>query len=375
MATVGPNMQILVTGFPNFRGRKAVEHILATEPAAQVVAVVKEDFHETAEACLKTWPAARRKRVKLLRGDAAAMDFGLSGEEYVELCGSVTHLLHTAQVTYPGASREMADNVNLGGAREVVEFCRQSTTLQSALVFSSAGVSGDRTGLVRERDLMLGQSFRTPVEASLARAERLLSRYMPELPITIVRPTQIIGDSRTGEVDRFDGPYLVIMLIVSSPPELPVPLPTRGDAPMNLVPIDFVVDAALRLLKEPRARGRTFHIADPRPLSVRRVYELVANAGGKRLSQGFIPTRVSKAVLSAAGASATGRSHKALVDFLATPVRYDTSGFDEILGGELPPCPPFETYVDALVAFVNKRVQERRQQQNAALEELDDALL
>ena len=64
---------------------------------------------------------------------------------------------------------------------------------------------------------------------------------MGELPIAIVRPTQIVGDSRTGEVDRFDGPYLLILLILSAPQDFPVLLPARGDTPMNLVPIDFVV--------------------------------------------------------------------------------------------------------------------------------------
>jgi thioester reductase-like protein len=352
-----------------------VEHILQSDPSADVVAVVKEKFLPTAEASLKALPAAQRKRLSLVAGDAAAMDFGLSGAEYRGLLGTVTRLFHVAQVTYPGAERELAEKVNLGGARETIEFAKHAKKLESALVFSSAGVSGSRTGLVRETDLSCGQSFRTPVEASLARAEKLLSRYMPQLPITIVRPTQIVGDSRTGEVDRFDGPYLLILLIVSSPQELPVPLPTRGDAPMNLVPIDYVVQAAWKLVQDPRALGKTFHLTDPRPLSVRRVFELVATAGGKRLPGGFIPTGVSRAVLSAPGVSAIGKSPKALVDLLSTPVRYDTAGADALLGAEQLTCPPFEEYVDALVAYVKRRVQERKIREQPGIEDPDDAFL
>lgn len=375
MAMASRSDLTLVTGFSSFRGRKMVEHILQTDPTAEVVAVVQDKFLPTAEANVKALPAAQRKRLSLLTGDAAAMDFGLSGGEYRELLASVGRLFHVAQVTYPGADREMAERVNLGGARETVEFTKNATRLKSALVFSSAGVSGNRTGLVRETDLSAGQTFRTPVEASLARAEKLLSRYMPELPITIVRPTQIVGDSRTGEVDRFDGPYLLILLIVSSPQELPVPLPTRGDAPMNLVPIDYVVEAAWKLTQDPRALGKTFHLTDPRPLSVRRVFELVATAGGKRLPGGFIPTGVSRAVLSAPGVSAIGKSPKALVDLLSTPVRYDTAGADALLGAEDLTCPPFEEYVDALVAYVKRRVQDRKISAKPGVEDPDDTFL
>ncbi len=134
---------------------------------------------------------------------------------------------------------------------------------RTIVVHSSALVSGNRTGLVLEEELSAGQVFRTPVEETLARAERLLRSAMGELPIAVVRPTQMVGDSRTGEVDRLDGPYLLILLIVSSPQEFPVLLPTRGDAPMHLVPIDYVVRAAHRIGMQPDAMGRTFHLADP----------------------------------------------------------------------------------------------------------------
>ncbi len=375
MARAPRSNQVLVTGFPSFRGRKVVEHILQTDATTEVVAIVKDKFRPTAEAFLKALPPAQRKRLSLLAGDAAAMEFGLSGAEYNELAGSVRSLFHVAQVTYPAADRDMAESVNLGGARETIEFAKHARRLDSAMVFSSASVSGTRTGLVRETELNRGQSFRTPVEASLARAEKFLSRYSDRLPITVVRPTQIVGDSRTGEVDRLAGPYMLILLIVSSPQELPVPLPTRGDAPMNLVPIDYVVEAAWRIIQDPRARGRTFHLADPRPLSVRRVFELVANAGGKRLPGGFIPTGVSRAVLSAPGMSSIGKSPKALVDLLSTPVRYDTSGADAILGKGKLTCPPFEEYVDALVAYVKRRVQDRRIREQTPQEDVEDAWL
>src|SRR5262249_33839506 len=151
---------------------------------------------------------------------------------------------------------------------------------------SSARVSGDRTGLVLESELDRGQSFQNDVEETIAHGERVahVARAAQErsrqLPIAIVRPTTIVGDSQTGEVDRFDGPYFLILLIVTSPPDFPLPLPGRGDSPLHLVPVDYYVRAALAIGRDPRAPGRTFHVGDPSPPSLRRAFELVAAAGG-----------------------------------------------------------------------------------------------
>ena len=350
----------LVTGFPTFRGRKMVEQLLVADPKARVYVVIRTKFAREAEEAISQLAKTQRARLIPLEGDAAAMDLGLSGKEYKELAGEVNRIHHVAQVTYPGVDRAMAEEVNIGATREIIELGRACDDLESIVVHSSANVSGNRTGLVLEAELAAGQSFRTPVEQTLARAERFARSWMEELPIAVIRPTQIVGDSRTGEVDRFDGPYLLMLLIISSPQDFPIPLPTRGDAPMHLVPIDYVVQAAYHVGREPSAAGRTYHLADPRPLTVRRVFELVARSGGKRLPSGHIPTNLTKALLSAPGLHLLSKSPRAFVDLIATPVRYDTRNAEELLRGTGLTCPPFESYVDALVAFVKRRVQERR---------------
>ncbi len=364
----------LVTGFPTFRGRKMVEYLLEAEPKSQIYVVIRTKFAREAEEALAQLPRDRLQRIVPIEGDAAAMDLGLSGKEYRELASVVDHIHHVAQVTYPGVDRAMAESVNIGATREIVELGRVCRDLKSIVVHSSALVSGNRTGLVLEEELSAGQAFRTPVEETLARAERLLRSAMADLPIAVVRPTQLVGDSRTGEVDRLDGPYLLILLIVSSPQEFPVPLPTRGDAPMHLVPIDYVVKAAHRIGMDPDSAGRTFHLADPRPLSVRRVFELVARSGGKKLPSGFIPTNVTKALLSAPGVNLLSRSPRAFLDLIATPVRYDTRNTEEILRGSGLTCPPFESYVDELVQFVKRRVAERRARDETGEAEVLDPL-
>jgi thioester reductase-like protein len=212
------------------------------------------------------------------------------------------------------------------------------------------------------------------VEETLARAERIARAAMRDLPIAVIRPTQILGDSRTGEVDRFDGPYLLILLILTAPQEFPVLLPTRGEFPMNLVPIDYVVKAARHIARSPQAIGKTFHLTDPKPLTVRQVFQLVAQSGGRRLPGGFIPSRVTKALLSAPGMSLVAKSPRAFVDTITTAVRYDTKSTDDVLAGAGIECPPFESYVDALVSFVRQRVQERRVKHEEPEAEIEDPL-
>jgi thioester reductase-like protein len=296
----------------------------------------------------------------LIEGDAAAIDLGLSGSELRDLSTRVTRIHHVAQVTSPGVARRLAEDVNVGAMREIIEFARVCTSLQNLVVHSSAQVSGNRTGLVLEEELGAGQSFRSVVEETLATAERLARSVAGEIPITVLRPTQIVGDSRTGEVDRLDGPYLLIQLILSSPQELPVLLPTRGDVPMNLVPIDYVVAAADHIGRSPESVGKTFHLTDPRPLTVREVFRLVAESGGRRLTGGFIPSGVTRVLLGTPGVRWASKSPRAFLDTITTPVRYDTSNTDALLSGTPLHCPPFESYVAALVAFVKQRVEERR---------------
>lgn len=351
---------ILVTGYPSFRGRKMVDQLLASQGSSLIYVIVREKFADEARQHHEALPIALRQRLVAVDGDAAAMDLGLSGKEYRELASKVQRIHHCAQVTYPGVGRQMANEVNLGAMREIIEFARFCTELQSVVVHSSAIVSGDRTGVVYEHELNAGQAFRSAVEQTLARAERIARAAMADLPICVIRPTQIVGDSTTGEVDRLDGPYMMMLLLLSSPSEVAIPLPTRGDTPLNLVPIDFVVRAAAHLGRQRAALGRTFHLADPAPLSVRQVFELVARAGGKRLANRFIPGRVSKAVLRVPGLNLISKNQRAMVDLLATDVRYDTTHADELLRGSGIHCPSLDSYIEELVSYVQRRMKEDR---------------
>ncbi len=363
----------LVTGYPAFRGRKMVDHLLKVRPRSLVYVVVHEKLGREAELHQAGLSHSERERLVVMEGDAAAMDLGLSGAEYRELGSRVNRIHHLAQVTYPGVSRSMAMEVNLGATREILELGRSCSALESIVIHSSASVAGDRSGVVYEHELNVGQSFRSPVEQTLARAERIARAKMAELPLCVVRPTHIVGDSRTGEVDRFDGPYMMMRVILSTPSEVPIPLPARGDTRLNLVPIDFVVAAAEHVSRLPAALGRTLHLADPHPLDVREVFELVAAAAGRKLAARFIPSPIAQAVLGAPGLSHISKSQRAMIHLLATRVRYDTSHADELLSGSVR-CPPLTSYLERLVEFVRLRLESSRKGEPEWLSEDETSL-
>lgn len=332
---------------------------LVSDPRTFVHAVVHPKFDAEAREAYEALTPEQQTRVNLLEGDAAAMDLGLSGAEWKALASEIDRIHHMAQVTYLSADRKLAESVNVGGAREILELAQACQSLRCLVFHSTAHVSGDRSGHVLEQDLDKGQGFHNVVEETLARAEKMMRAAMPKLPIAVVRPSIVVGDSQTGEVDRFDGPYFLVLLIVTSPADFPLALPGRADTPLHLVPIDYVVRATRAIGRDPRAPGRTFHIGDPSPLTVKRVFELVAAAGGRRVPRGFIPANLTKALLRTPGIDRLAKSPRAFLDALATPVTYSFANTTELLADTDIRCPPLESYVDRLVEYVQVRLREK----------------
>jgi nucleoside-diphosphate-sugar epimerase len=371
MPRPGYDAVLLVTGFPSLYARRMVRHVLSTEPGALVYAVVPEDRAARAQAERDALDAAERGRLVIVDGDPSAMDLGLSGAEFRQLTGEVDRIHHIAHVDAGSVERHAAHAVNVVGANEILEFGRAASSLECLVFHSTAHVSGDRTGVVYEDDLASGQAFRSDVEETRMAAESLARRAMREVPVAVVRPTTLVGDFDPLEDERLDGLYLLALLIVATPAEIAIPFPGKGDSPLNIVPIDFVVQAAHAIGRIRGAAGRTFHLADPHPLAARRVAELVARASGKRTARSHIPSNLAKALLRTPGIERFVRSPRAFVEQLTTAVRYDTRNTDVMLRGSGIACPPFETYVGDLVGAVQEHLQVRQRRRLAPESELE----
>jgi nucleoside-diphosphate-sugar epimerase len=183
---------------------------------------------------------------------------------------------------------------------------------------------------------------------------------MRRLPVTIFRPGIIVGDSATGEIDKFDGPYYLLVLIAQSSLNLRVPLPGRGTAPMHLAPIDFVVSAAYELSSDDRAAGRTFHLTDPNPFAARRMYELVAEHSKAKIARGFFPGTLARTLLKAPGLERLARAPLSFIDSFDQQCFYNCRGTLELLEGTGVRCPSFDGYVENLVRYVREVHDARR---------------
>lgn len=364
----------LVTGFPAFTARRLTEQLLATDRHEQVYLLVLDKFRAEADAFVAALPGDQAARVRLLEGDVASMDLGLAGGEYKALAAEVTAIHHTAAVYYLGAQKEQLERVNVDGTRTMLELAGDCLKLRRFMHWSTSQVSGARSGVILEEELDCGQRFRNFYEETKFRAERLARDAARRLPITILRPGIIVGDSRSGEIDKFDGPYYLLVLIVSSPIDVHLPLPGRGSAPLNLVPIDFVINAAVALSRDPRAVGGTFHLTDPAPFAARTVYELVAQRADKKAPRGVIPTGLARALLKAPGLERLARAPLAFLEAFNHLALYNCRHTLTLLSGE--PwnvrCPPFDAYVDPLVRYVRKVQADKKQaRDDEAVDPLD----
>lgn len=365
----------LVTGFPRLLSKLVARELLA-RGADEVVLLVRPRYVDDARRFIETLGA----NVRLLEGDATAIDLGLGGAEYLALARRLTRVHHAAQAVWEGAETRAVTALNVQGTHEVLELARTARSLGAegrVVAYSSTLVAGDWEGLVREGDLELGQRFRTEVERSLYEAERMLRRASSSVPVTVVRPSIVVGHSETGEIDVFDGPYLFLLLLLGSPVDITLPLPGGGAAALNVVPADHVARAGVTLGEVSHESLRTFHVVDPHALPARRVFELLAAAAGRRLPRSTIPVNLTRALLRTPGIDRLARSPRAFVERLAARTVFDAEGAAAVLTPAGVACPPFERYANTLVRYTRERLAARRVRPDATASvepEVDDPL-
>ncbi len=362
-----PDERILITGYPAFTARRMIARALAGAPRATVFVLTRDKFAADATALVRSLPGGDRARIVI--GDVCDMDLGLSSAEYTELTEQLTTIHHLAGIYYLGVDAATARRVNITGTRGIIELARECGRLRRLIHWSTAQVSGRRKGVILEDELDEHQGFHNIYEETKFEAEQLAREAMRQLPVTILRPGIIVGDSQTGEIDKFDGPYYLMVLIATNALAVHLPLPGRGTAPMHVVPIDHVIDAGWLLGNDPRAAGRTLHLVDPQPLPARRIYELVAEHSHTAAPRGFIPGKLLQNVLRTPGLQRLARGPLSFLESFDQQVFYNARGALELLAGTGVSCPPFDAYVDKLVAYVRDVHAQRKGKGAGAVDE------
>jgi nucleoside-diphosphate-sugar epimerase len=338
---------ILFTGFPGFIGERLLPRLLQAFPSSPFACLVQEKFLLKARGDLEVLEEKNpdaKGRVSLLTGDITRPGLGL-GEPLPDF----TAAFHLAAVYDLAVSRELGERVNVLGTRNLIEVLRRSPSFSRLHYVSTAYVSGTFVGVFRETDLEKGQSFKNHYEATKHEAE--VAVVHSGIPATVYRPGIVVGDSRTGETGKFDGPYFALRAMERIPSPGLFMRVGSGRRTINLVPVDFVIDAMAALAPLEGSLGKTYHLVDPNPPSVLEVEKHFAGALGKRFLYVPVPPSLAKAVFRSTLVSGFFGMPSQAVDYFDHPCSYDASQAQQDLGPLGVRCPPFGQYVGRLVEF------------------------
>jgi thioester reductase-like protein len=343
---------VLFTGFPGFIGMRLLPRILELHPGWRVECLVQEKFLELARAALSALEEGHprsRGRIGLVTGDITVEGLGIEAKRARELRQSLVEAWHLAAVYDLAVRRDVGRRVNVEGTRNVLEFVGPARRFERFQYVSTAFVSGTARGTFRETDLDVGQGFKNHYEETKFQAEVEVARS--KVPCTIYRPGVVVGDSKTGETAKFDGPYFALRMMERLPSPGVFFLVGLGSGTVNLVPVDFVVESMAALSASPGSLGKTYHLCDPHPHSPRELAEMLAAAIGKRFAFVPVPMAVAKGLFGPKPVQRFFGMPVEALDYFDNPVRHDTTQSTKDLGELGIECPRLESYLPRLVSF------------------------
>jgi nucleoside-diphosphate-sugar epimerase len=327
---------LFFTGYPGFLGSELLPRLLRRRPDAVALCLVQPKFAALARERAK--PLG--DRVRFVEGDITTAIDAPPGE--------VVEIWHLAAIYDLAVRREPAMRVNVDGTRHVLDFAEKCRSLERVHYVSTCYISGHYSGVFSEDDLDVGQRFSNYYEETKYLAEAEVRGR--KLPVTIYRPSVVVGDSVTGATQKFDGPYFVLQWLVRQP-RLAV-LPTVGNPKrytFNCVPRDFVIDAVEKLSARADEGLKCYAVADPNPLTVDQTIDVIAKAAGRKVLRVPLPRAVAKfSIAHVPGVYRLMRIPPEAIDYFVHPTRYDTTHCTAALGATPP---PLASYADRLVAF------------------------
>jgi long-chain acyl-CoA synthetase len=360
----------LLTGGTGFLGGEVLARLLEREERPVYVLVRAEDDEAATErlnALLESllgsaeWVSHRAVAVP---GDVTQAWLGMSSRRRDRLAERVDRIVHCAASVSFTMGLDEQRRINVDGTRRVVELaglCAQRGGLEAFTHVSTAYVAGTHQEPFREQDLDVGQGFRNAYERTKFEAELLVRERGWELPVQIVRPSIVVGDSATGWTPTFNVLYGPMKAFARG--AYPA-IPARRSAPVDVVPVDFVADAILALAERP---GGTYHLtAGDRASSVGELIEIGSAAASQRRPRVLPPwlyRRLIHPVLVRRGSEARRRAlrrSEVYFPYFCMRTRYDNSAAREELAPRGIEVPPLPAYFDRLLAFAQAADWGRR---------------
>lgn len=346
---------IFVTGFPGFIAGRLVERLATAD--TQFFLLVQPQFVDAATRSVERIAKAKNiplENFALVEGDVTKQNLGISESDLAAIRSETTDIFHLAAAYDLAISKQVAYAVNLEGTKNVNAFARSVKNLRRYNYVSTCYVAGKRTGRILESELEHEEGFRNFYEETKYLAETEVERLKSELPVTIFRPSVVVGDSQTGETSKYDGIYYLINYLRKGPKMLRLANVGNTRVRLNLVPVDFVTDAIAVLSSDEKAVGKTIAIADPSPLATAELFDAIAEKlTGKRSVIQPPEKLVEFSLMTPVSPPITRLPHFAVPYFFLSQ-SYDTSTADELLAPHGVKAPRFREYVGNLLDFVEK---------------------
>jgi NAD(P)-dependent dehydrogenase (short-subunit alcohol dehydrogenase family) len=353
-------MAYFVTGATGFIGQFLVRNLgKRNEP---IYVLVRRGSVKKLEALRESWGAAAANVVPVV-GDLARPKLGVSDADLRKLKGKVAHMFHLAAIYDLKATPEAQKEANVGGTRHAVQFA-QAIDAGCLHHVSSIAAAGLYDGVFREDMFEEAEDLDHPYFKTKHDSEAVV-RDECKRPFRIYRPGFVVGDSKTGYIDKIDGPYYFFKFLQRVRGALPPWFPMIGveGGRINIVPVDFVADALDYIAHKKGLDGKTFHLTDPDPHRIGEVLNIFARAGHApqmtmRLNArmfGFIPAPVLYGIGSLAPVKRMIRAvltdlgiPKDVFQFINWPTRYDNREAAKALKGSGIEVPELETYAPKL---------------------------
>ena len=350
-------MHYFVTGATGFIGKRLVKKLLERKGSV-VYFLIRKESEDKVKALREFWSASAARVVPVF-GDLTGKKLGVSAQDIKLLKGKVDHFYHLAAIYDLGADEASQIEVNIDGTRNTVEFVRAIDAGHFHHV-SSIAAAGLYEGVFREDMFDEAENYDHPYFMTKHESEKIV-RAECKVPWSVYRPAMVVGDSTTGEMDKIDGPYYFFKLIQRMRQLLPPWLPSIGleGGRINIVPVDFVVDALNAISHQKDISSRCYHLVDPVGYRVGDVLDIFSKAAHAPKMNlffnaallGFIPRSVTKGLMALAPVRRVRNAIMSdlglpedMLTFVNYPTRFDCRSTLAALKGTGVACPNLKDY-------------------------------
>jgi NAD(P)-dependent dehydrogenase (short-subunit alcohol dehydrogenase family) len=297
-------VQYFITGASGFIGRRLVKKLLERDDSI-VYFLVRSSEKDALAGLYEYWECDAKRAIPIV-GDLTEPELGVVTVDRKKLGKKTTHFFHLAAIYDLSADADIQLKVNVEGTRNTVKFA-EAIGAKHFHLFSSIASAGMFEGLFREDMFEEAEGLDHPYFKTKHDSEGIVRKEC-SIPWRIYRPAIVVGDSRTGEMDKIDGPYYFFKLIQKMRKLLPAWMPTVGieGGRINVVPVDFLVNAVDHIAHAKGEDGKCFHLVDPTPMRVGDLLNTFARAAHApemtmRINAAlfsFIPRHMRKALLA-----------------------------------------------------------------------------